>query len=245
MDLLDATEIPRREMVLIFVADTSGSMSGNKIQSVNQAVKEVIPMLDEISNTNPDAKIKIAALSFSSGVKWMYDQPKNASEFVWQDLQSGGLTDFGAACEELNTKLSRREFMQSDTGGFAPVVLLMSDGEPTDNYEKSISELSENKWFKNAIKIAIAIGDDVNTDVLKEFTGSIESVVEVHNIEALKKIIRLASVTASTIGSQSSTAGDKSKQQLVEDSIVAGVSSTHGATSAAAPGSISYDDDWE
>ncbi len=42
----------------------------------------------------------------------------------------------------------------------------------------------------NAIKIAIAIGGEANRDILKEFTGSIESVVEVKNLEALKKIIR-------------------------------------------------------
>lgn len=245
MDLTESAEIPRREMVLFFVADKSGSMHGTKIQSVNQAVKEVIPMLDDISSENPDAQIKIAALEFASGCNWMYDQPKPVSDFIWQDLKEDGLTDLGAASQELNSKLSRSAFMQSATGAFAPVILLMTDGEPTDDYLGGINKLKENKWFKNAIKVAIAIGEDANKDVLKEFTGNIESVVEVHNIEALKKIIRLASVTASTIGSQSSTAGDKTKQQLVEESLAEGIAETPGAASAAAP-DIGFDeDDWE
>ncbi|MDD4747245.1 MAG: VWA domain-containing protein [Salinivirgaceae bacterium] len=171
-------------------------MAGTKIQSLNQAVKEVIPMLDEISQNNADAQIKIAALEFSSGCKWMYDEPKTASEFIWRDLTEEGLTDLGAACEELNRKLSRKAFMQTTTGAFAPVVILLTDGEPTDDYKKGIEKLRENKWFLSAIKIAIAIGNDSKKEVLKEFTGSVESVVEVHNVEALKKIIRLASVTA-------------------------------------------------
>lgn len=246
MSLLDSVEVPRREMVLFFVADTSGSMGGTKIQSVNTAVKEVIPMLEEISAGNADAQIKIAALEFSSGCKWMYDSPKATSDFIWRDLSADGLTDLGAACVELNNKLSRSAFMQSATGAFAPVVILMSDGEPTDDYSGGIRKLKENKWFKNAIKISIAIGEDFNMDVLKEFTGSIESVVVVKNIEALKKIIRFASVSASTIGSQSSAAGNKTKQELVEEKLTEVVAETPGAASADAPSvGDSGDGDWD
>jgi uncharacterized protein YegL len=244
MNLLDNIEVPRREMVLFFIADKSGSMAGTKIQSLNQAVKEVIPMLDEISQNNADAQIKIATLEFSSGCKWMYDEPKLASDFIWQDLCESGLTDMGVACEELNSKLSRKAFMQTTTGAFAPVIILLTDGEPTDDYKKGIEKLRENKWFLSAIKIAIAIGNDANKEVLKDFTGSIEAVIEVHNVEALKKIIRLASVTASTIGSQSSTAGDKTKQELVEKKLAEAVSETAGAASATAPVDIT-DDDWD
>lgn len=246
MSLIDSVEVPRREMVLFFVADTSGSMGGTKIQSVNQAVSEVIPMLEEISAGNADAQIKIAALEFSSGWNWMYDQPKAASEFIWRDLSADGLTDLGAACVELNNKLSRSAFMQSATGAFAPVIILMTDGEPTDDYSGGIRKLKENKWFQNAIKISLAIGTDANKDVLKEFTGSIESVIEVNNVAALKKIIRFASVSASTIGSQSSAAGNKTKQELVEQKLAEVVADTPGAASADAPSAGGAgDDDWD
>jgi uncharacterized protein YegL len=245
MGLTDSVEIPRREMVLFFLADKSGSMSGTKIHALNQAVKEVIPMLDEISSSNADAKIKIACLEFSSGCNWMYDQPLDPSDFIWQDLKENGLTDLGDAFKELNKKLSRSAFMQSDTGAFAPVILLLTDGEPTDDWMGGLGRLRENKWFQQAIKIAIAIGNDVNKDVLKEFTGNIEAVIEVHNIEALKKIIRLASVTASTIGSQSSTTGSKSKQDIVVEKINETVADTDGASSSVAPSQVSDDDDWD
>lgn len=78
MGLLDdVVSVPRRTMTLFFVIDTSGSMAGNKIGAVNDAVENVLPMLDEISASNPDAEIKVAALEFSSGCncKW--------SNFTW------------------------------------------------------------------------------------------------------------------------------------------------------------------
>ncbi len=84
MSLIDVESVPRRTMTLFFLADTSGSMEGNKIGALNDAIANIIPMISEISNTNPDAEIKVAALEFSSGTTWLYDEPKNAEDFIWQ-----------------------------------------------------------------------------------------------------------------------------------------------------------------
>jgi hypothetical protein len=71
-----------------------------------------------------------------------------------------------------------------------------------------------------------------------------EAVVEVHNIEALKKLIRTVSVTASQIGSQSSTVGNKDKQGQVVEQLKKDVEETDGAYSAAKPAS-DPNDDWD
>lgn len=249
MGLLDETvSVPRRTMTLFFLIDTSGSMEGNKIGAVNDAVVNVLPMLNDISETNPDAEIKVAALEFSSGVNWLYDEPKLAKDFIWQDVTAGGLTSLGGACAELAAKLSRNGgFMQSASGSFAPAIILLSDGGPTDNYEAGLSKLQTNNWFKSAIKIAIAIGDDADKDVLKQFTGNSEAVITVHNIDALKQIIRVVAVTSSQIGSKSSTAGDVTKQDQVIKDVQDAAKNIDGADSAdstATVDSSQYIDDW-
>ena len=120
-------------------------------------------------------------------------------------------------------------FMRDVAGSFAPAIFLLSDGEPTDEYKKELGRLKENNWFKKAIKVAVAIGEDANRDVLAEFTGSKEAVVAVHTPEALVKMIRFVSVTASQIGSQSSGVGkggvDRavSKQSEVLDKVKSAV----------------------
>ena len=249
MGLLDETvSVPRRTMTLFFLIDTSGSMEGNKIGAVNDAVVNVLPMLNDISETNPDAEIKVAALEFSSGVNWLYDEPKLAKDFIWQDVTAGGLTSLGGACAELAAKLSRNGgFMQSASGSFAPAIILLSDGGPTDNYEVGLAKLQSNNWFKSAIKIAIAIGDDADKDVLKQFTGNSEAVITVHNIDALKQIIRVVAVTSSQIGSKSSTAGDVTKQDQVIKDVQDAAKNIDGADSAdstATVDSSQYIDDW-
>jgi uncharacterized protein YegL len=200
--------IPRRVMPLIFMVDTSGSMGGSKIASLNTAVREALNDVGEISKNNADAQIKVAALEFSSGASWMYDQLIEAESFQWQDLTAAGLTSFGAACDELNQKLSKSHgWMSEPTGTRAPAIILLSDGEPTDEYGHALEKLKGNQWFKVACKVAIAIGDDADRNVLADFTGNIESVITVHDVEQLKKIIHTVSVTSSMVNSKSSSVG--------------------------------------
>ena len=199
--------VPRRVMHLIFLVDTSGSMSGTKIASLNTAVRETLNDIGEISANNGDAQIKVAVLEFSSGAQWMYPQPEPSEDFKWQDLEASGLTSLGAAYSELNVKLSKSSgFMAEPTGSRAPAMILLTDGMPTDDYKRSLEKLKENRWFKAGVKVAVAIGDkDTNVDVLAEFTGNVEAVFTVHTTDQLKHIIRTVSVTASQVASQSAS----------------------------------------
>ncbi|MCL2089418.1 MAG: VWA domain-containing protein [Oscillospiraceae bacterium] len=217
MSLLDNVAIPRKTMVLFFLVDTSGSMAGSKIGAVNSAIEEVIPELKDLSEANADAQVKIAVLEFSSGAKWITTSgPVEAANFVWNDLDAGGVTDLGDAFTKLGEKLSTRAFMQEAAGSFAPAIFLMSDGGPTDDYKKGLESLNKNNWFKKAIKVAVAIGDDADKAVLEEFTGTDESVLEVRTPAMLRKMIKFVSVRASEVASKNATVltgdGGNSKQ---------------------------------
>lgn len=211
-DPFAADAVPRRVMHLIFLVDTSGSMRGAKIASLNTAVREALNDVGEISKNNSDAQIKIAVLEFANDIQWMYPQPQDSETFQWQDLQADGLTSLGAAYNELNDKLSRSHgFMAEPTGSRAPAIILLTDGQPTDEYRHALDKLNCNRWFKSGVKVAIAIGDDeTNVDTLAEFTGNKEAVITVHNVDQLKKIIHTVSVTSSMVASQSASVGASS-----------------------------------
>lgn len=219
MSLTDRVEIARRTMVLFFVVDASGSMSGSKIGALNDSIRETLPDLKDLSADNPDAAIKIAVLKFETGVEWLYPEPIDSEDFQWNDIHVGGVTSLGLALKELNNKLSKTEFLQEATGSFAPVIIFHSDGAPTDDYQTALAEIKKNNWYKHAIKVAIAHGEDANTNILTELTGHSETVLEARNTDDLKKIIRFVSITSSQINSQSSGVDDDSKQQKVIDAI--------------------------
>lgn len=197
----EVESIVRRQMVLFFIVDTSGSMSGTKIGSVNTAIREVLPELRDIGGS--DVELKIACLQFSSGCQWMHTSPVSVESFQWNNVSAEGVTDLGAACKELCDKMDKSKFLAAPSGSVAPAIFLMSDGEPTDDYTVGLVQLQQNNWFKYAIKVALAIGDDANQDVLADFTGNREAVLTVHTPEALKKMIRFVSITSSKIGSAS------------------------------------------
>jgi uncharacterized protein YegL len=212
MALTDKVEIPRRTMVLFFIIDTSGSMDGDKIGAVNTAVREVVPEIRDISNENADALIKIAVMEFSCGVTWRTPNgPVDSNDYNWTNLDASGTTDFGAMCRALNEKLSTKAFMADATGSYAPALFLLSDGEPTDDWKSGLDKLRQNNWFKASIKVALAIGEGADHNVLKEFTGSLETVIDVKNKAMLMKMIKFVSVRASQVASKSSNAVDPSQ----------------------------------
>ena len=131
--------------------------------------------------------------------------------------------------------------MKTASGSVAPAIILLSGGGATDNVDQGIEKLKTNNWFKAAIKIAIAIGDDADKDELKKFTGNLEAVIEVHNIEALKQIIRIVAVTSSQIGSKSTSATDTTKQDQVVEEIKQQIENIDGANTAADPAPAAYD----
>ena len=219
-------------------------MYGSKIAAVNNSIRNVIPIIEDISASNPDAEIKIAAMDFSTSTKWLYSEPRNLQDFVWEDLEAEGLTALGEACVELSYKLSRKGgYMNSASGSFAPAIILLSDGGPTDDFEGGLKTLKQNNWFKNAIKVAIAVGDDADKNVLAQFTGNSEGVFTVHNIDALKLIIRAVAVTSSKIGSQSSSATDSSKNEQVIKEVKEETKDVNGIDQGTGPSS-GYDD-WD
>lgn len=221
MGMFDDVEgIVKRQMVLFFVVDTSGSMQGTKIGAVNTAIREVLPELKDAGGSDID--LKVACLTFSSGCKWMYSTPIASDSFQWTNVDADGVTDLGTACRELNDKLSKNGFLKAPSGSGDTVIFLLSDGEPTDDFESGINLLQQNNWFKHGIKVAVAIGDDANKDVLAKFTGNIEAVITVHTPEALRKWIRKVSITSSQIGSRSQPVSDgqlPSKQETMIDEI--------------------------
>ncbi len=221
----EVVEVSRRTMVLFFIVDTSGSMKGAKMGTVNNAINEVIPEIKDISETNADAQIKIATLEFSLGCRWVDPQPISAENYRWNYLEASGVTDLGAACIELNKKLSTSGFMAEAAGSFAPAIFLMSDGEPTDNFQDALEVLKRNNWFKKAIKVAIAIGNDANKKVLADFTGSKEAVITANAPTELRKWIQFVSVRASEIGSKSFDTVNSGIDLSKQDEIIQGIQS--------------------
>lgn len=201
MGMLEKTEIPRKVCPLIVILDQSISMDGEPIGAENTALEGTLPELVAMNDNNPDAIIKIGFLAFSTGYKWLTGEDGliDPKDYIWSDLSVEGATSLGAALREVNKQLSvSHGFMKEASGSMSPVIILISDGEPTDSYKGPLDELKKNNWYRVAAKIAIGYGA-ANDALLEEFTGNRETVLHTNDPKELLKLIKFVAVTSSMV----------------------------------------------
>ena len=196
-------ELATRPLHFFWVVDCSGSMYGEKIGAVNHAIQSTIPDMVDAANDNPNAQLLIRTLKFSTGASWVTSNPVNIEDFAWEDLDAGGVTDLGKAFDMLAAQLTIPPMTDR---ALPPVIVLLSDGQPTDDYKKSLDKLLHLPWGKKAVRIAISIGQDADDDVLTQFTGNRELVLQANNPQALVKMIKWASTAASLVSAPASRA---------------------------------------
>ena len=198
------TGTPRKDLHVFYVLDTSGSMSGDKISTLNRAMEETTQALSEVAKSNADANLKIAVLEFNTGCNWITSNgPEDlANDFIWDPLKAGGLTDVGTALKELNSKLDRKAFLGSMMGSMFPIVIFMSDGFATDDYNKALEEIRKNRWWQRATKIGFAFGDDADLNMIGNVVGNGEAVIRTNDLELFKKLLKFVSVTSSMLRSK-------------------------------------------
>ncbi|HOR21326.1 MAG TPA: VWA domain-containing protein [Ruminococcus sp.] len=218
-DPLSATGVSRKSLVIFFLIDTSGSMKGKKMGELNTVMEELIPEIRKVGEA--DTEVKVAVLTFSTDVRWMYSNPIPIEEFEWARLRASGVTSLGAALKELNARMSRNGFLNSPSLSFAPVIFLMTDGYPSDDYKAGLKELQANSWYKFGLKAALGIGSEANDNVLAEFTGSADTVVHAYSGGQLAQMIKIIAVTSSQIGSKSMTLSDDTGHEIGEEDVFA------------------------
>ena len=245
-DFLDTMEPAKKSMTIFFMIDVSGSMKGTKIGSLNSTMEELLPSLIGVGEASTD--VKIAIMKFSTDVEKIEEYQ------YWNRLEADGLTFMGDAFLELSKKLSRSTFLSSPSLSFAPVIFLLSDGSPNDDWKKGLDTLKQNKWFQHGLKIALGIGSKVNMDVLRAFTGNDELAVQAKNADQLRELIKLLAVTSSQIGSRSLALVDsngrqpaeeavaQAKQQVLVEEIRTGAKDILGE--AVDLGAVNYDEGW-
>ena len=192
-------------------------MKGKKMGELNTVMEELIPEIRRVGEA--DTEVKVAVLTFSTEVRWMYSTPIAIEDFEWARLRASGVTSMGAAFKELSLRMSRNSFLNSPSLSFAPVIFLMTDGYPSDDYKEGLKELQANSWYKFGLKAALGIGSEANDDILAEFTGSKDTVVHAYSGGQLAQMIKIIAVTSSQIGSKSMTLSDDSGHELGEEDV--------------------------
>ncbi len=184
--------ISNRPLHFIWLCDCSGSMSINgKIEVLNRAIRESLPEMKRVANDNPNANVLVRAIKFSDSAQWHVPTETPVNSFNWTDLTAGGLTDMGKALLLLAEQLKMPPMTDR---ALPPVLVLISDGQPTDDFDTGLRALMNEPWGKKAVRIAIAVGQDADKDTLQKFINHPElRPLEANNAETLVRYIKWAS----------------------------------------------------
>ncbi|MDP9336964.1 MAG: tellurium resistance protein [Actinomycetota bacterium] len=189
-----------RPLHFFWLADCSGSMAaGGKIQALNNAIRETIPHLRDVAAENPYAEMLVRCAAFSTGARWhMRTTPVDALE--WMELKSEGFTDLGAALDLVAAELRVPPMPER---ALPPAMVLISDGQPTDDFESALEDLLALPWGMRAVRLAVAIGHDADLGVLEQFIARDDvRPLTANNPEQLVGMIRWASTVASRLASE-------------------------------------------
>jgi uncharacterized protein YegL len=208
---LNPGQLANRPLHFIWICDCSGSMSGQKIESLNYAINNAIPLMQQEAEKNANAQVLVRAIKFSSGAQWHIAEPTPIESFSWIPLTADGVTDMGKALAMVSEQLKMPPMTDR---ALPPVLVLISDGQPTDDFSSGLKKLMEQLWGQKAVRIAIAVGTDVDYEPLQKFIGHSElKPLQANNPESLVKQIKwvstavISAVSAPINGSKDNSGG--------------------------------------
>jgi len=193
--------VARRPLHFIVMADCSGSMKGEKMQALNYALRSMLPHLLAWEQDQLQAQLLIRILSFASTPAWYVPDPVPVSELSsrWRNLEyvPMGRTNMGPAFRAVAEALSPERL---ERRALRPAILLVTDGLPTDppgGFESGLATLLGQVAGRSALRVAVAIGRDANSEPLDRFRSADVPVLVADSTDEIADRLVTASIAVS------------------------------------------------
>ncbi len=198
-----------RKLPIYFVLDTSESMVGEPINSVEKGLVSMLASLRKDPYALESAYLSV--ITFGTAAKQVVPLTE-LSRFQVPRLVLGSGTVLGAALELLEKRIAAEvtKSTAETKGDYKPLVFLMTDGEPTDRWEAAADRLMRNRALQI---VAIGCGPDTNLNTLRRIS---ELVVcgEEANEETLAKFFKWVSASVATASQAVDATGRDAKLSL-------------------------------
>lgn len=153
-----------KPLPVVLLLDVSSSMSGDKIENLNKAVED---MLDTFAQEEKmETEILVSVITFGGQVELHVPYTK-ASQVHWQGLQANGMTPMGTALKMAKAMIEDKKITPSRA--YRPTIVLVSDGQPNDNWEKPLEDFISEGRSSKCFCWAMGIGQDADKGVLERF----------------------------------------------------------------------------
>ena len=156
---------------LVLVLDRSGSMQGGPIAALNAGLVTLEEALKNDPTTSTRGRVKV--IQFGGDDEISDDAWMDAMDFKAPTLVADGRTPTGAAViSALAAIQTQKDELKANGISYKrPILLLMSDGEPTDDWENAADACKAAEAANKVTVFAIGVGDGANLATLGRFSS--------------------------------------------------------------------------
>ena len=178
----ESAQNQEQKCLCVLVLDVSGSMRGNKLDALNQGVRDFFTQIqtaDGVSESTVD-QLEIAIIQYDEEVKILRD-PKllEEGELPPTLTERGSVTETVLDMEEAIQLVADRKAFYKETGQayFRPWIIVMTDGEPYGNKASAADidaiaqRVAADAKDKRYMMIGIGVGEDANMGLLAKMTA--------------------------------------------------------------------------
>ena len=157
-----------RRLPVYLLLDTSGSMSGEPIEQVKNGLQMLVAALRQDPYALETAWLSVITFDSSASVTVPLTE---LTAFQAPSISAQGGTSLGAGLIKV-AECAAKELVKTTSttkGDWRPMVFLMTDGAPTDDWKKGLTRFKQEKW---GIVVACSV-DSGDETVLREITESV------------------------------------------------------------------------
>ena len=192
---IDSLSLFKEKVVpIIFIVDTSGSMFAS-IKILNNVLQQTIDclrghikettfktLLDYDGGKFVTYEYEIAIITFGFDAKLLINYTNVKNIKALPEIEANGTTAFGAALSLAKNIIENSTITLENW--FNPKVILITDGYPTDDYQKTLNEFISTGRSAKCARYAIGLGKDFDKDILKQFSSWLMEIEDASGIAA-------------------------------------------------------------